>query len=368
MRRTFLLLVLGLLTFCVATPSHVSATETTSSRSISYLVTTGSEYGIWAMDTSSGETHRIVETPPCDWCNFGNTSVLEYEWSADGRFLAFASAPEAIRSNDFRYQLNIFDLLTGDDRIVAPSLDKRGYDELLFSPDGSRLFFISGNDGNDETLQRIYSISVDGTDLKTVATSDKFEFGSIHFAPSGDRIAFRRTRPQGSAWFRPKAWTSKPDGSHRQQVVVSRDGKGYARPLGYSPNGKWLAVEYDRDGFCCDDRIRMYGVATKNYRKTPVRGRPPYWDLDSNRFAFWSGGGYSIYDLKSRESSLFFRTGSVGPISEDWALHVYSKYLDGTKQWDIYLRDIATGARTRLTSTPDVDEGGLAWIPTSATP
>ena len=88
----------------------------------------------------------------------------------------------------------------GDAEIYVMSADGSGQTRLTtnaatddnpaFSPDGSRIAFESNRDGNTE----IYVMDSDGTDAANRTNSPASAEEDPAFAPRGDRIAFRTTR------------------------------------------------------------------------------------------------------------------------------------------------------------------------------
>ncbi len=124
------------------------------------------------------------------------------------------------------------------DNLIAT---KRVSDPQL-SPDGRTVAFTVGsvNKTENRTLTQIYSISVDGTNLKQITSGDKSS-SSPRWSPDGRRIAYTTGG---------QIWTMAMDGDGRKQVTRISSGAG--NPV-WSPDGKWIAFNSDVYPECTSD-------------------------------------------------------------------------------------------------------------------
>jgi Tol biopolymer transport system component len=103
--------------------------------------------------------------------------------------------------------------------------------EPAVSPDKSTILYgvtyydIPQNKGNRE----LYTIGIDGKDLKRITTSKFSEYGAI-WKPDGKRVGFMSAE-SGSM----QMWEMNPDGSDRKQISQVEGGIG---GFLYSPDGK----------------------------------------------------------------------------------------------------------------------------------
>lgn len=208
---------------------------------------------------------------------YGITDGTDPAASPDGRYLAYARL-----SDKGGTSITVVDRVTGQSRDIT---DGAAVDEHpTFSPDGTRLLFVSSRD----TYNNIYSINRDGSGLKqltfeplpgvvedrspawsadgnTIAWSSNangymsiwlmnadgtnkrrlttkipiFEDDAA-WSPDGTRIAFTEVE-----MLTPRLVVMNIDGSNRQVMQVPADGHG--RDPAWSPDGKLLAFSFNPD-------------------------------------------------------------------------------------------------------------------------
>ena len=108
-----------------------------------------------------------------------------------------------------------------------------------FSADGEWVVFTSERDGSAE----LYRVKADGTELERL-TDDPAYDDQAAFSPDGSRIAFVSTRQSGRA----KLWIlDAATGAARPLAAESLEGEwGDFRPA-WSPDGEWIAFSSDRE-------------------------------------------------------------------------------------------------------------------------
>ena len=167
--------------------------------------------------------------------------------------------------------------------------------EAYFSADGKRLIFQSTRDGRE--CDQIYTMNVDGSDVRMVSTGDGRTTCSYLF-PNGRRILYSSThlgakqcppRPdfsQGYVWAVYDTFdifTAKPDGSGLKQLTST---PGYDAETTITRDGKKLVFTSKRDG---DLDIYTMDANGKNVKRlTSELGYDggPFWSYDGKQIVY----------------------------------------------------------------------------------
>lgn len=178
------------------------------------------------------------------------------------------------------------------------------YNELAWSPDGSRLSFSAMK----EKTWDIYTMRADGSLLKNLTASPEMDFGAA-WSPDGKRIVFG----------------SKRGGDKNDLYLMSADGGGSVRQLTrdsgnnsaptFSPDGRKIAFTSDRDGQLQIYTMNADGSAQTRITADAVKHFSPSWSPDGKRILFYTEKGDrkdQLYLINPDGSGLKLLTGGVG--------------------------------------------------------
>jgi Tol biopolymer transport system component len=119
---------------------------------------------LYIMDGDGGNRQRL--------CSVATEQGFPFAWSPDGRIIAFVGSepaspgdgpPEASGGGPLSGNVYLVDVATGEERVLIPNTTEGNIDPA-WSPDGSRLMFVSTQTGATE----VWAVNVDGTGLRQV--------------------------------------------------------------------------------------------------------------------------------------------------------------------------------------------------------
>jgi Tol biopolymer transport system component len=137
-----------------------------------------------------------------------------------------------------------YDVHTADEDLDERRLTDEGASyNPTFSPDGSRIAFVSGRDGGWEECcgfdtESIYVMNADGSEQQRITMGP--HDGEPAWSPTGDRIAFVR----GSG-ANPSVWVMDADGTNEEELMKGERNIGQRSPA-WSPDGEQIAFIRDR--------------------------------------------------------------------------------------------------------------------------
>jgi Tol biopolymer transport system component len=143
--------------------------------------------------------------------SYGRDSVYNNpSWSPDSKWLAMLTGTE-------QPDITLINIDTKETRVLAahPALDTYP----TWSPDGSKLAFVSSRDGNEE----IYIVSREGDALANLTNNVGSDFNPV-WSPSGRYLAFLSDREESRAY---KLYVMNADGTAQRKL---HDGYVFTRP------------------------------------------------------------------------------------------------------------------------------------------
>jgi hypothetical protein len=239
-----------------------------------------------------------------DWCG----EVESIDWSPDGKWLAL-SVTSFARANPYN-GLHIVNPATGkDQQILSCSPPECDWFDLDWSPDGTRLAFVSGVGTKNE---EIYAINSDGTGRTVLNTVDRAS--SPSWSPNGKWIAYAGVDENGTA-----VYASRVDGS--QGRLLARHGSGPA----WSPDGTTIAYRAK-----CGVKL----ISPSGTDLTPPSPRrcnaigipgfgPPVWSPDGRQIAI--SGRTSAPDGTTKQGTYVMNAdgSNLARLTEQWVtVHV----------------------------------------------
>lgn len=232
----------------------------------------------------------------------------------------------------------------------------------VWSPDGTKVAFVSDKDGNYE----IYVVHLDGSGITNLTNHPAFD-SRLDWSPDGTRIAFVSDRAEGDEIF-----VMNADGSNVRQLT---DQPWSSYSLAWSPDGKRIA--YSREARHKDKAIHsqifvMNADGTRPIQLTHTKADnvAPAWSPDGARIAFASNrdgewGDYQIYVMNSDGSAqtrlTYSEAWDTAPAwSPDGKQIAFESPRD--ENWDIYVMNADGSGRARLTKNRGYD-GNPDWKP-----
>ncbi|HMV31716.1 MAG TPA: amidohydrolase, partial [Gemmatimonadales bacterium] len=247
------------------------------------------------------------------------TRTVEFETS-EGTWLSLDVSPDG-QTLAFELLGDIYTLPIGGGRATPITRGPAFDSQPRWSPDGTRLVFLSDRDGGEN----VWTMRPDGTGTKAVSKGENNLYASPEWTPDGDYIVASRTNaPLGSSY---QLWLFHKDGGPGQSLTKDDKGVG-ALGSGRGTNINSLGAAFGKDG-------RYLWYARK-------RG----------------GFGYNI-DISQWQLAIFDRqTGRIIPQTDVYG-SAMRPALSPDGRWLVYAvrHDAETGLRLR-----DLESGDERWL------
>ncbi len=184
---------------------------------------------IYIMNSDGSDQTRLTFNPTSD--------VGPVSFSPDGKRIAFSRNAANEGNAAYNYDIYTMNIDGGDVRQVTtdPEFDA----EPMWSPDGSRILFLSARDRNME----IYAINMDGSGEVNLSQRPEGNDGLVSFTADG-RFVICVHNSSAKPDFN-QIWLINADGSNRRQVTSFTDKVSRAA---YSPQAKKFAVSSIKGG------------------------------------------------------------------------------------------------------------------------
>ena len=235
-------------------------------------------------------------------------------WSPDGARIAFLSNRHSVLGG--RYQAHLYTMAPDgtDIRDLTPDLAGIGAIEHSpqWAPDGQRLAFVAySHDRRFETPPDLYTVRVDGTELRRLAPAVR---SPVAWSPDGQRLAFVAYSHDRRFETPPDLYTVRVDGTELRRLAPA-----VRSPVAWSPDGQRLAFAQ-----AVDDAVMLVTVAADGsdlQQLVPIEGWKPHrsnqeeFDAWINSVA-WSPDGTRIL-VSANERQPAFIVGLDSPHRRD---------------------------------------------------
>ncbi len=226
----------------------------------------------------------------------------------------------------------------------------------IWSPDGSKIAFVSQRDGNKE----IYVMNSDGTEQRNLSNHPADDWTPA-WSPDGTHIAFA-SRRDGN-W---ELYTMKADGS--EQTRLTDNPASDLSPV-WSPDANEILFSSKRDGNWEIYVMPAEGGEPLNLSNNPATDLSAVWSPDGQLIAFETtrDGDAEVY-LMDRNGDNVVNLTNDHTADDHWPCwspdgHKIVFYSNRTGSWDIYVVSEDGADLVNLTSSAETNDQAPAWRP-----
>lgn len=291
--------------------------QTTNARSvaalsgapITFITDRDGNSEIYSMDPNGGSQTNLT-----------NSAVNEktFAWSPDGTKIAFLRKNAGNTGDDSNlYVMNANG--SGVTKVTSDNFQYQNSSNLTWSPDGSKLAYVSGND----LLHYLSVINIDGTNRRHL-TEVNAPFLDVVWSPDASKIAFSF----GSDFNSANLWVMNADGTALTRFTNHEEPGIHSRSPSWSPDSMRIVFESNRDG---NDEIYMmwirafYSTPALNLTRLTTNSAAdvdPSWSPDGQLIAFSTNrdGNFEIYTMRWDDGSNLKRltTNSAADGDPEW--------------------------------------------------
>lgn len=184
---------------------------------------------VYIMNSDGSDQTRLTFNPTVD--------AGPVTFSPDGNRIAFARNASDQGSAVYNFDIYVMDI--NGSNVVQLTTDPEFDAEPVWSPDGSRIYFMSARD----KAYKIFAIGPDGRGEVRIATSGLSNESSFAFTSDGRKVFCTGDTPEKNEFM--QVYVMDADGSNRQQISTFADS---VYRIAYSPQAGKFAVTSKRSG------------------------------------------------------------------------------------------------------------------------
>ena len=206
------------------------------------------------------------------------SGAMGLSWSSDGRFFAFVDGAD---SHDVT---RLWTVRADDGQVSAVTDGRTKVWSPSWTPDGSRLYFVSNRGGNmDLWLQRMGPDAdpEDSPQPVTVGIGMRYAV----FSPDGTKLAYSRGREVANLWRVPILEDRPATWADAQQLTFD---EAFIEFVDVSPDGERLLVRSDRSGNADLWMLTRDSGELMQVTSDPALDSCPRWSPDGQDIAFHS--------------------------------------------------------------------------------